>query len=426
MKRALVLSGGGARGAYELGVWRAFDEIGITFDIVTGTSIGALNGVIYAQQKLAEAEQLWNAINPTKVISTDEKDPKKFLVELFGKAVLGGADPTPLEKMVRGIIDENEVRKSKIRFGVVVVNFPSMKPELLTIDEIPQGKLIDYVMASASAYPLFRPKDIDDRKMIDGGFYDNMPLNLAVRMGAEEIVAIDLKAIGITRKIENKSVKVHLIEPSKDLGSFMLFDKDLVKRNEFLGYTDTMKKFGGYHGKNYVFKRGSYRESFKLILHEFYSLCDYVYPKNSNKTAEFFNLIAKVSPLRLPVAPDIITSEINPKHFKRSMEIAGKILGIDEYVIYDFDTYAQAILAKVDSEAYMLHSIDINMNIIVGIDSKDLTYNLLGQMISKPPLQWEFQTYMRYSETMVAALFIYAVMNHRDHFIKKDDNKNAK
>lgn len=426
MKRALVLSGGGARGAYELGVWRAFDEIGITFDIVTGTSIGALNGVIYTLQNLEGAENLWHSIDPTKVISTNEKDPKKFLMELIGKTALGGADPSPLEKMVREIVNEDEVRKSNIKFGVVVVNFPSMKPELLTIDEIPQGKLIDYVMASASAYPLFRPKDIDDKKMIDGGFYDNMPLNLAVRMGAEEIVAIDLKCIGVTRKLENKNVKVHLIEPSKDLGSFMLFDKDLVKRNEFLGYTDTMKKYGGYHGKSFVFGRGAYRESFKLILNEFYQLCDYVYPKHSNKTAEFFNLIAKVAPVHMPFAPDIVTSEINPKHFKKSMEIAGRILGIDEYQIYSFDTFAQAILAKVDSEAYMFHSIDINMSILATVDSKDLTYHLLSQMIAKPALKWEFAPYMRYSETMVAALFICAVMNHRERFMIKVDNQNGK
>lgn len=47
MKRALVLSGGGARGAYELGVWKAFNEIGITFDIVTGTSIGLFQKLLH-------------------------------------------------------------------------------------------------------------------------------------------------------------------------------------------------------------------------------------------------------------------------------------------------------------------------------------------------------------------------------------------
>ena len=51
MKRALVLGGGGSKGAYELGVWRALDELGISFDIVTGTSIGAMIGAMYVQKQ---------------------------------------------------------------------------------------------------------------------------------------------------------------------------------------------------------------------------------------------------------------------------------------------------------------------------------------------------------------------------------------
>ena len=54
MKRALVLGGGGSKGAYELGVWRALDELGISFDIVTGTSIGAMIGAMYVQKQYEE------------------------------------------------------------------------------------------------------------------------------------------------------------------------------------------------------------------------------------------------------------------------------------------------------------------------------------------------------------------------------------
>jgi len=62
MKRALVLAGGGARGAYELGAWKALSELHIDFQIVTGTSIGAVNGALLVQGDLQLAEKLWHQI----------------------------------------------------------------------------------------------------------------------------------------------------------------------------------------------------------------------------------------------------------------------------------------------------------------------------------------------------------------------------
>ena len=59
MKQALVLSGGGARGAYQIGVWKALEELNIKCNIVTGASIGSINGALYTQGALKEAEKLW-------------------------------------------------------------------------------------------------------------------------------------------------------------------------------------------------------------------------------------------------------------------------------------------------------------------------------------------------------------------------------
>ena len=60
MKRAIVLSGGGAKGGYEIGAWKAFRRLGIDFDIVTGTSVGALNGVLMVQNDFFKAYKLWS------------------------------------------------------------------------------------------------------------------------------------------------------------------------------------------------------------------------------------------------------------------------------------------------------------------------------------------------------------------------------
>ena len=63
-KKALVLCGGGAKGAYHIGVWKALQEIGYEPDIITGTSVGALNGALFTIGKADVAEELWKNICP--------------------------------------------------------------------------------------------------------------------------------------------------------------------------------------------------------------------------------------------------------------------------------------------------------------------------------------------------------------------------
>lgn len=67
MKRALVLAGGGSKGAYEVGFIKALDELNIDFSIVTGTSIGALNGCLLAQGDKESLENLWKTLDVTQV-----------------------------------------------------------------------------------------------------------------------------------------------------------------------------------------------------------------------------------------------------------------------------------------------------------------------------------------------------------------------
>ena len=61
--RALVLSGGGAKGSYQIGVWKALRQLGIKFDLVTGTSSGAINGALIVQGSYFKALSIWNKLN---------------------------------------------------------------------------------------------------------------------------------------------------------------------------------------------------------------------------------------------------------------------------------------------------------------------------------------------------------------------------
>ena len=134
MKRAIVLSGGGAKGGYEIGVWKAFRRLGINFDIVTGTSVGALNGVLMVQNDFFKAYKLWSFMNYKKVMDIEIKGKystprgRNEIISKYTKGVIkGGIEMNPLRSIVDKLWNENKFYNSKISYGLVTTYFPSFK-----------------------------------------------------------------------------------------------------------------------------------------------------------------------------------------------------------------------------------------------------------------------------------------------------------
>lgn len=259
MPNAFVLAGGGSRGAYHIGAWQALSELEYKFDIVTGTSVGSLNGALVALGDLELAKSMWLSIGNRDVMDIPQKvlspETLQFVRDV---ARQGGISLAPLEDMVTRFVDEEQVRASGVKYGLVTVNLTTREPMELTLEEIPQGKLVDYMMASSGCVPFLRPKIIDGQKFIDGGYYDNLPRSLAARMGATEIVEVDLESIGFDRPLGQEYSHVNIIRVCSwhDLGNFLEFDPAKAKRNMDLGYLDTYKAFGRLEGKAYAFKAG--------------------------------------------------------------------------------------------------------------------------------------------------------------------------
>ena len=199
--KALVLAGGGARGSYQVGVWRALMELDWHPQIITGTSVGSLNGAMFVLDQYETARDMWLAIRSKDVMELPEEDADLSALHQFLRSVVkaGGMDVTPLEEIVERVLDEDALRAAPIRFGLVTVEQRGLKPRELTLDEIPAGKVKDYLMASAACFPALRAREIDGVKFLDGGYSDNMPTGLAKRMGADELVCVDLEGVGITR-----------------------------------------------------------------------------------------------------------------------------------------------------------------------------------------------------------------------------------
>ena len=193
--RALVLAGGGARGSYQVGVWRPLMELDWHPQIITGTSVGSLNGAMFVLDQYETARDMWLSIRSKDVMELPEEDADLSALHQFLRSVVkaGGMDVTPLEEIVERVLDEDALRAAPTRFGLVTVEQRGLKARELTLDEIPAGKVKDYLMASAACFPALRARDIDGVKFLDGGYSDNMPTGLAKRMGAEELVCVDLE-----------------------------------------------------------------------------------------------------------------------------------------------------------------------------------------------------------------------------------------
>jgi NTE family protein len=348
MKRAIVLSGGGSKGSYQMGVWKALRKLNIDYNIVTGTSVGSLNGALMAQNTYFRGVWFWHNIKEKHIF--DEKLlPKKNEVvkksSIFSKYakeifINRGLDVSNLENTIDSILDEYRFRHSKIDFGLVTFNLSNLRPITMTKKEIPKGKLKDYLMASATCFPAFKKKNIDDVNYIDGGYYDNLPINLAVDMGAEEVIAVDLRAIGIKRRVKDKNVKIIYIKPRNSLGFFLSFRKDLARRGMRLGFNDTMKTFDKLDGNKFTFEHKSLGKNYKK------------YKKTYLKTLN--NLLAEDNKvLNLFLKLYLYKNNISESEFNNIVEFLGKIFNFDDSFIYDINKYNRLLIHNLNKIIYL-------------------------------------------------------------------------
>ena len=254
----LVLGGGGAKGSYEIGVWKALIELEIPIIAVAGTSVGALNGAMIVQNDYKKALELWTNININTVIKMNEEISAldgKYRMEEITKIIKeaiysGGLDVTPLKQLIRDNIDEEKIRKSDIEFGFVTYSLTDLKPISIFKENVPEGKMADYLLASASL-PVFKPLEIDGVRFLDGALYDNLPISLLVDKAIRNIISVDVSGLGFVRKYKDENLNIIHIKNSESLGYDLFFDSELAKRNIEIGYYDTMKIFKKYKGKNY-------------------------------------------------------------------------------------------------------------------------------------------------------------------------------
>lgn len=346
--RAIVLSGGGAKGSYEIGVWKALRKLNINYDIVTGTSVGALNGALMVQKDYLKALFLWYNLNYDDIFEIKKDYTKEDINKLYKEGILkGGVDVTNLENTIKKYINPKKFFKSNIKYGLITVKFPSLKHVEMTKEKLNKQNLSDYLVASASCFPAFKLKKIDKEYYIDGGFYDNMPINLAVKMGATEVIAVDLDEIGIKRNLKY-DVDVTYISPKNKIDSFLTFEKNSSRRGIRLGYNDTMKQYKKLDGNMYTFKLNDLENNFL---------------KNKEKYLENIKNVIKNDSIILEniVLKKILKNDVILKNkINEIIEKLGYLYKIDDSNIYSIKKYNNMILKKINKTKLNLNIESIN------------------------------------------------------------------
>ena len=241
-KVALCLGGGGARGFAHIGAIKAFEDSGIDFDIVAGTSVGSLVGALYCAGVSADRMMEYAS-------KMDMKDIK------VGGA-FGAGDSTTVGKMVTDLVGEIDFKDLKKPLYAVATDLVSAREVILQ-----SGSVATAVSASCAVPIIFKPVTVGKMNLVDGGLKNNIPADVCKMMGADFVITIDANPtrgrgtdktgrLGVAlatfsivmATTSEKGLMNSDIIIAPNLSEFSSRKKEGYEKMYQLGYEETMKK----------------------------------------------------------------------------------------------------------------------------------------------------------------------------------------
>ncbi|MFA5127726.1 MAG: patatin-like phospholipase family protein [Patescibacteria group bacterium] len=184
-KIGLALGSGAARGLAHIGVLKVLERNNIPIDYISGASIGAVVGALYAATR--------NVAEMEKVVT--EADWKLFLSLIDPTVVNGMIKGEKIKKFLRRFVGDMTFADLKIPLAVVATDLQTGEPVILD-----KGDVVDAIMASSTVPLVFQPVKMNDHILVDGGLSHPVPTQILRERGMKKVIAVNLDADFFTKK----------------------------------------------------------------------------------------------------------------------------------------------------------------------------------------------------------------------------------
>ncbi|MGM0370725.1 MAG: patatin-like phospholipase family protein, partial [Bacillota bacterium] len=261
-KIGLVFAGGGGKGAYQIGVWKALEEFGVADNIkaIAGTSVGALNGALFVQGDLSLAKEVWLSMSSDRILSLDSNSLiRKIAVNLGSNSKIldwlnrskeyGVFSRSGLKEIIRNNIAIEAVTSSDISFYAAACQIPQFKVDYFKLNNCNQERFISTLLATSALPIIFGREKIDNKDYLDGGIKDNTPIKPLYEEGCDLVFVVYLSRNLSKPDFIDKDIypgcQIIEIVPQEDLGSLINGTLDFTGSGAYRrieqGYQDTNK-----------------------------------------------------------------------------------------------------------------------------------------------------------------------------------------
>lgn len=256
VKLGLVLSGGGAKGAFQQGVLEAFKTHGwlTKFDAISGVSIGALHALSVAVDHLDLSREIWETMDKNHAFKEDKTLFERLKSGELGPINNGLLPNKKLEELLDPFLDVQKISNKEVYIGITKLgpkdstipslfsyNIKSIISGHLPVEYIPihtlKKPIIKKTLMASTAIPVvFKPVTIGGSLYGDGGVYNNTPIKPLLDAGCDKIVVIELFKYGFFRKKEIEGIPILTLAPEHYLGRVLDFDPEKSKEKMIYGH----------------------------------------------------------------------------------------------------------------------------------------------------------------------------------------------
>jgi NTE family protein len=266
----LVLSGGGAKGAYQLGVWEALRKAGLEKEItaVSGTSVGALNGCMFAMGDIENCHGVWDSILRQDILDFEKEERDRVLQGILSnfpslrlhKAFENGILPTISAKLASGFFPREKMRQiiqdhitdpvlpdSKVKAYATCFSCTDMRSKTFLLNGCSRQLAEDILLASSALPLVFPAQAIGEDLCLDGGVLDNVPVMPLYNAGYRTFLVVHGSQKTVVDKTRFEGARFLEIIPQQPLGNFfhgtLNFDQLAIQGHIEMGKRDAMAVF---------------------------------------------------------------------------------------------------------------------------------------------------------------------------------------